>query len=142
MNRKTLQSLAKERVKDAKALLGRKRWAAAYYLAGYAVECGLKVCVLRHIDATGMLFADAKYLKRLAGCWTHDLVELVELAGLTATLGQAVQANPQLDAHWRCVKDWSETSRYAAAGEQKARDLFNAITDNPDGVLRWIQDHW
>ncbi len=142
MNRKTLQALAKERVKDAKALLGRKRWAAAYYLAGYAVECGLKACVLRHIDATGMIFKEAKYLKRLAGCWTHDLVELVELAGLTATLGQATQADPQFYTNWVQVKDWSETSRYATVGEQKARELFAAITDNPHGVLRWLQDHW
>lgn len=45
MNRTYLQALAKERVKDAKSLLGRKRWSAAYYLAGYAVEVGLKACV-------------------------------------------------------------------------------------------------
>jgi hypothetical protein len=142
VNRKTLQALAKERVKDAKALLGRKRWSAAFYLAGYAVECGLKACVLRHIEKTGRIFAEAKYLKRLAGCWTHDLVELVELAELKADLGRAEQANPVFKTNWGYVKDWSETSRYQSVGEQKARELFAAITDNQDGVLRWLQDHW
>lgn len=142
MNRKTLQALAKERVKDAKALLGRKRWSAAFYLAGYAVECGLKACVLRHIEKTGMIFAEAKYLKRLAGCWTHDLVELVELAGLTATLGQAIQTDPQFGINWGHVKDWTEASRYETVGEQEARTLFDAITDTSNGVLKWIRDHW
>ena len=38
VNRADWQKLALERIKDAKALLKLKRWAAAYYLAGYAVE--------------------------------------------------------------------------------------------------------
>jgi HEPN domain-containing protein len=36
------QRLAEERARDAEALLGTKRWSAAYYLSGYAVEYGLK----------------------------------------------------------------------------------------------------
>ncbi len=47
MNRKQLQRLAKERLKDAKALLARKRWSAAYYLTGYVIECALKSCIFR-----------------------------------------------------------------------------------------------
>jgi len=41
------QRIAEERVHDSAALLSTRRWSAAYYLAGYAVECGLKACVLR-----------------------------------------------------------------------------------------------
>jgi len=36
MDRAELQQLAKDRILDAKALLAAKRWAGAYYLAGYA----------------------------------------------------------------------------------------------------------
>lgn len=89
MNRKQLQALAKTRLKDAKALIGRKRWAAAYYLTGYVVECGLKSCVLKHLDITGLLFRDRTYLKKLADCWTHDFLTLVNLAGLDGELGRA-----------------------------------------------------
>jgi len=49
MNRADWQKLASERVKDAKALLKTKRWAGAYYLAGYAVECGLKSCIIAYL---------------------------------------------------------------------------------------------
>jgi hypothetical protein len=38
--------MAGERVRDAAALLKARRWSAAYYLAGYAAECGLKACVV------------------------------------------------------------------------------------------------
>ena len=142
MNRKQLHALAKERVKDAKALLGRKRWAAAYYLAGYAVECGLKACVLRHIEATGAIFADAKYLKDLAGCWTHDLDKLIALAGLGEKFGVARGQNAMLRTYWEVVEEWDETSRYQVKAEREARQLYEAITDQSNGVLQWIQSNW
>jgi HEPN domain-containing protein len=49
VDRKQLQNLARIRLKDAKALLGRKRWSGAYYLCGYVIECALKACILRHL---------------------------------------------------------------------------------------------
>lgn len=142
MNRKHLQALAKERIKDATALLGRKRWAAAYYLAGYAVEVGLKACVLKYVGETGAIFSDAKYLKDLGGVWTHDLDKLIALAGLKDELEKATGANPRLKENVITVKDWKETSRYQSADEDKARKLFAAITDNHDGVLQWIRSYW
>src|SRR5258706_177764 len=42
MNRFDLQKMAEERIADAAALLDAKRFQAAYYLCGYAVECALK----------------------------------------------------------------------------------------------------
>lgn len=144
MNRKQLQTLAKTRLGDAKALLGRKRWSGAYYLSGYAIECGLKAGLLRHLGESGAVFGEQgqAYLKDLAGCWTHDLVKLVKLAGLEAEFKAARDANPGLEAFWGVAKDWKETSRYQEATEDEARALFKAVSDNPDGVLRWIQSHW
>jgi HEPN domain-containing protein len=142
MNRPTLQTLADERVKDAEALLAAGRWAAAYYLVGYAVECGLKACVLRHIEETGAIYADAKYLKDLGGCWTHDLDKLIALAELNESLGRAMGANPRFEANVNVVKAWKETSRYRPAEEVEARRLYEAITEQPDGVLQWIRTYW
>ncbi|MDY3561554.1 hypothetical protein R5W23_002832 [Gemmata sp. JC673] len=142
MNRPHLQKLAEERLLDAQALLAAERWSAAYYLAGYTVECGLKSCVLRHLDATGAIFTDAEYLKSLAGCWTHDIEKLIKLAGLIIEFGKARQADPALDRFWAITKNWSETSRYKEAAENDARELVEAITHEPNGVLRWIRTHW
>jgi HEPN domain-containing protein len=142
VDRKTLQNLAKTRLKDAKALLGRRRWSGAYYLCGYAVECSLKACVLRYLGESGALFGEPGYLKKLADCWTHDLVKLVNLAGLDADFGVARSANAALDNFWTAVKDWNETSRYEEKTEAEAKTLYEAVTNNPDGVLRWIQSRW
>ncbi len=51
MNRKDLQSLADERLGDAKVLLASNRYGGAYYLVGYAVECGLKACIAKLTQA-------------------------------------------------------------------------------------------
>jgi hypothetical protein len=47
VNRVEPQRLAKERISDAKVLLGARHWVGAYYLAGYAVECALKACIAK-----------------------------------------------------------------------------------------------
>jgi hypothetical protein len=142
VDRKKLQNLAKTRLKDAKALLGRRRWSGAYYLCGYAIECRFKACLLRYLGESEAIFGDPDYLKRLARCWTHDLAELVNLAGLDAVFGAARGANPVLDAFWRVTNDWTETSRYEEKSEAEARRLYEAINHNPDGVFRWIQSRW
>ncbi len=142
MNRLELRKLALERVLDAQALMAAKRWAGAYHLVGYAAECGLKACILSHLGKTGMIFKDRNYLKSLADCWTHELDKLVGLAGLTGELGTACGANPTLRGYWGVAKDWRETSRYERKAKSEAEELYEAITNEPDGVLRWIRNYW
>lgn len=130
-------------MKDARVLLGRKRWAAAYYMSGYVIECGLKACLLRHLGESDAVFGDERYLKELAKCWTHDLVNLVGLAGLNAAFGVACGRNPTLNAYWGVVKDWKETSRYVESRpEADAMAMFEAVSHNSDGVFKWIQSRW
>ncbi len=142
MNRAHWQRLADERLLDAATLLAAGRWTAAYYLAGSAVECGLKSCVLRHLELSGELFADRRYLKDLGECWTHDVPKLVRLAGLTQVLAGASLTNAVFAGSWGIVEQWRETSRYAWRTEAEARTLVEAMTQDPDGVLPWIRLHW
>jgi HEPN domain-containing protein len=50
MTRWDLQKLAEDRLLDAEALLAAGRWSAAYYLAGYAVECAIKACIAKLVQ--------------------------------------------------------------------------------------------
>ena len=102
----------------------------------------LKSCILRHLDDTGMIFKDKKYLEKLSKCWTHDLSQLMELAGLGVEFAIDCSSNPLLDANWGVAKDWTEVSRYEQKSSLEAQELFNAITGVPNGVLPWIQRHW
>jgi HEPN domain-containing protein len=85
VNRLEWQQLAERWLVDAKCLLDGHRWDAAYYVAGYAVECGLKSCVLARVVATPeVIFRDKKFSEK---CWTHSLLDLVKQADLEHTRG-------------------------------------------------------
>ena len=142
MNRTDLQQLANDRIADVEALLAAHRWAGAYHMAGYALECALKSCVLHHIEKTGVIFSDKKYLDALPKCWTHDLSHLLNQTGLMSDFGEACKANPILYGNWGVAKDWTEVSRYQQKNQAEAEELFKAITNVPNGVLPWIQIHW
>ena len=142
MDRKHLQALAKERAKDARALLGRKRWSGAYYLSGYVIECALKSCLLKHLGESGAVFGEPAYLRKLTDCWTHDLVKLVNLAGLDPHFGPARAANAALETFWAVTKDWKETSRYDLKTEAEAKAIYEAVNNDPDGVYLWIRSRW
>jgi HEPN domain-containing protein len=139
VNRAEWQGLAEDRVADAQGLLKIKRWSAAYYLAGYAVECALKACILGLVERTGLIFEDRKYAEK---CWTHDLEELMRLAELYEAFRRDMALNPTSKGHWLIVKDWSEASRYRKTPHRKAKELYQAITDKANGVMPWIRNRW
>jgi HEPN domain-containing protein len=139
LNKTDLQRLADDRVLDAEALLTAGRWSGAYYLSGYAVECALKACIAKQTnlhDFPDKIVAQKSY--------THNLTELLDLAGLRLQLQLAATpaANPALGINWQRVKDWSERARYQQKTEAQARRLYQAVTDPANGVLRWIKGNW
>lgn len=134
------QQLAERWIGDAKALLDARRWSAAHYVAGYAVECGLKACVVARIATEPeVVFKDRKFSEP---CWTHKIPELVELVGLKVVLDADEKANAVLRKNWLVAKDWRETSRYETTSHQKAKKLYDALTDSTNGVMPWIRRHW
>ncbi len=139
MNRTNLRRLAEERVIDAKILLDGGQWAGSYYLAGYAVECGLKSCVLALIERTGIIFIQRKFLE---DCWTHDIETLVKTAGLKDERTSDIVANPGRALSWGQAKDWTVDARYDQKTEAQARKLYEAVINPLIGVLPWIKMHW
>jgi len=137
VTRSDLQKLAIERLADAKALLAAKRWAGAYYLAGYAVECGLKACIAKLMRAEE--FPDKAFADQ---CWTHDVKRLVFLAGLKPTHDSLVIADSEFLDNWNAVRRWDESSRYLRIAKTDAEELYDAITDRKHGVMPWIRLHW
>lgn len=137
MNRVELQQLAIERINDAKVLLAERRWSAAYYVAGYGVECALKACIAKLMKSEE--FPDKTFAEK---CWTHNLQQLLALAGLKADLDAAMRTDDDLADKWNTVKDWTEASRYAQTAKTEAENLYVAITDRKHGVLTWLKRRW
>jgi hypothetical protein len=82
-----------------------------------------------------VLFEDRRFQDK---CWSHNLRQLLELAGLAAV----VAADADLDARWKIVKEWDEASRYLRRTRSEALDLFGAVTDKKHGVLPWLKTCW
>ena len=74
MNREGLQSISRQRRREAAALLKAKLFPGAYYLAGYSVECALKACIAKQTSKH-----DFPNKKLAAEAWTHDLKSWVQL---------------------------------------------------------------
>jgi HEPN domain-containing protein len=139
VNRAKLHQLAEDRIMDAAALLAAGRWSAAYYLSGYAIECGLKACIMFYAQNTGAIFQDKKYSER---CSTHKFETLLVLAELDKSLDADAKANPALSSNWDIVKRWVETSRYQQKTQREAQMFYDAVASIPNGVLAWIRKHW
>ncbi len=139
MNRADLQRVALMRVRDSKVLLDNRRYAAAYYLAGYAVECGLKACIARQVRS-GEFPPSARYWNDV---FTHDLERLVGLAGLGDARRSFSDVSELFKRNWSVVQNWSEQARYEDRRSRKeAKSIFDAVTSETDGVLEWIKQHW
>ena len=140
MNRPEFQAMAEERIVDARVLLVGGQWSAAYYLAGYAVECGLKACIVKRVEAAaGVIFEDRKFSDK---CWTHSIAALRELSGLDAAFDADIATNPILKKNWSIVQAWSEKARYQTTPQDEAQELFDAITDPVNGVMQWLRVRW
>ena len=77
MTRTDLQLLAEERLSDAQVLLANGRFGAAYYLAGYAIECALKACIAKLTKAE-----DFPIKNSTNTVYIHDLKKLAGAAGV------------------------------------------------------------
>jgi hypothetical protein len=136
------QQIAEERLLAAQALLAAHLWASAYYMAGYAVESGLKSCILVRITAVPQVLFQEGGNRFSADCWTHDIEKLVNLAGLETVLDADTKANGLLKNNWGIVGKWNEKSRYQMKAQAEAEGLYNAIADNANGVMQWLKARW
>ncbi|MEO7649562.1 MAG: HEPN domain-containing protein [Bryobacteraceae bacterium] len=141
MTRRDFQQLAEDRVADAQTLFNARRFDAAYYLAGYSVECALKACIAK-LSRRHHFPASPESIREI---YTHDFNKLSKAAGLLEAFKQARLADNALDTSWGIVKDWSEKSRYdrnSGAGMTKAQSMIQAVADPGHGVLQCIKKYW
>ena len=143
MNRADFQQLAELRLKEAEALLSAELPEGAYYLAGYAVECALKACIAKRTREH-----DFPEKKLVNDSHTHDIGNLLRLAGLADQLKIDVEHDVVSETSWETVQRWSEQSRYdMIEGDDvfryfKAGTMIHAVKSEKGGVLPWIKQYW
>lgn len=137
--RALLQQLAKLRLDEAKLLLREKQYSGAYYIAGYAIECALKACIAAQFRENEI--PDKKFVNDI---YTHDLEDLLALAGLQKLLEMEWRSNPDIERRWLVVIKWSEQARYTVWTEDQAKGIIDAIDGDgrTGGLFQWLSARW
>jgi len=117
--------------------LAEMRLSASYYLAGYSVECGLKAIIALSFRA--QVIPNRKLVNQI---YSHQLLELINLAGLKTKLLERTKASEHFNANWAVVSDWTEETRYQTTDPFMAVAMFQAVSDQQAGVLPWLKTHW
>jgi hypothetical protein len=144
MNREQLRKLTKLRVKEAKILYDNRCFDGAYYLLGYAVECALKACIAKQVQQYD--FPDKKLANE---SHTHNLIKLIKIANLDEELNKDDYDNIKIN--WSIITNtntsevvWSEMIRYYtdSINSVQAKDFFDAVLDENEGILKWLENYW
>lgn len=135
--RNELQAIAQAKLDDAFILFNARRFSNAYYLAGYAVEIGLKACIAKQIVAD--VIPDKKFIN---DTYIHDLRILVKVAGLSGELKEKQGNDANFSANWAVVVEWEPEARYRGTDIHTTQVFLSAINDNASGVLPWIKMYW
>jgi HEPN domain-containing protein len=129
--------LAQSRLREAQVLLSAGEWAGAYYLSGYAIECGLKACAARTFSADTI--PDLQIVRDL---YSHKFESLLKVAGLVQVFQIDRQADPVLEVNWAVVKDWDSNQRYEIQTQRQAEAIVAAISNRRHGVMKWVRSKW
>jgi HEPN domain-containing protein len=109
----------------------------AYYLAGYAVECALKACI-----AKGTRRYEFPDKKRVDSSHSHNLRELVRIAGLEDAWRNAAGASENFRLNWDVIQAWSEQGRYRRFNPESAQLLLKAVGERQHGIIAWLKLYW
>ena len=113
-----LRRVAKQRLKDARALLPAKAYDGGFYLCGYAVELALKARICKTLRWTSF----PQNRKAYSSFYVHDLDVLLTMTGREGAI------RPALLAEWSyVVSHWAPELRYAACGSVTKKDLQEMI---------------
>jgi len=103
-NRSVFERLIDLRLREAKLLMDQiQDWDGAYYLAGYAVECALKVRIIAQLSKLDYI-PEKRYFE--VG-YSHSLNDLREVAGLE----DLMKSDSVVNSQWDQISNWDEQSR-------------------------------
>jgi HEPN domain-containing protein len=129
-----LCELADDRIREANILLSHGQHTGAAYIAGYAVELLLKAILAARANA-GVWPLD----HNVAEYRTHDFEDFLKLCGLREQMRQSSAKNFELGSNWVILREWRTDLRYRRLQRALAADIVQAVSDQRDGVARWLR---
>ena len=147
MTREDYRQLSDLHVQHGKALLEGGFYSGAWYISGYAVECGIKACIAKLFRLT----ADDDFPEPMSGnpgggtinLRSHNFKFLVQAAGLKLVWDREMNGSRRFRDNWDIVNRWSPEGRYATDRVQsEVVEFYSAIVDPNHGAMECIKRHW
>jgi HEPN domain-containing protein len=120
--------VAEERLEDARTLLNEGRYAGAFYLCGYGVECGLKALLLERSTAARRLGLRKSFRGKLG----HDLEWIKK-----KLRDRGTSVPRHLARAFASVNTWSTTLRYDTAA--RTRHEAASLLRNVELIAHWVK---
>ena len=92
-------------------------------------------------ELTGLFFDDGWLAPAILGV-VLVAAAVAALAPLAAGGVLVLGCLGVLFANWGVAKDWKETSRYEQKTPLEAQTMYDAVANDPNGVLSWIRTRW
>lgn len=132
-----LKHLAQQKHDDAVLLFENLRHSGSYYLAGYAIELGLKASIAKSFLQNAI--PDKKFVNNI---YQHRLDQLIGLTSFSKTFIDERNTNETLNSHWGIVTQWTTDARYRMIDQVDSTAMIIAVTDETNGIFPWITRHW
>ena len=136
-DRATFRQLAELRLTEARLLLANGFPSGAYYLDAYAIECALKARIASEFRAN-----EIPNKSRVNSIYTHNLRDLLGLAGLKEESEADMEADTDLRESWTTAAKWSEQARYNICASDTAAAMLDAVEADGKGLMQWLRIRW
>ena len=134
VDQEVLERLVESRLKEARALYEKGLYAGCVYVAGYAVECCLKIAICQALDSDGLP----------ATFTSHELEVLLLHSGLKRRMEREApevrRSLAKIQGFW--TMKGAESIRYIDPEEfmsDDAEDFLSWVTDATLGVVPWLR---
>jgi hypothetical protein len=138
LTKTVLKKLAAKKLAEANTLFAAGHYHGSCYIVGYVIEFAFKARICKLLKLTD-------YPDKMQSYKTHNLKELVILAGLSAELTTKTTQNIQFKTYWETLINWTSEIRYRpidSITQQTAIDTIQAVQDPQDGIFTWLKLKW
>ncbi|CAG5074993.1 hypothetical protein DYBT9623_05534 [Dyadobacter sp. CECT 9623] len=133
-----LKEMAQHRLEESELLYNNGYHAGSYYMAGYAIEFGLKSIICKKLGVD--IFENGRVSGSMIKSFqVHDINALILLSGLQPELEAKKAGDLNFSKAWNGVSAWTEQRRYDyGCNPETAAKFLKRVNE----FMQWIETHW
>jgi len=128
-----LQTISRERIRDARVLFNNRAYDGSMYICGYAIELALKAVICKNLCLAGIPHTSEEF-SNIAKLKTHNLEELLKQT--PGSVSAKIKSNYLAD--WSTVLQWNPEMRYAPIRGRQMRSQAGGALQSAQRIVRYL----